>query len=361
MPLRQFTRGGDIRVASTVEEAVRLRFAGWRELPRPPRTGPLQVAVMAHAYPPEHNAGGEWMLHSLLRGNVARGHDCHVYLSRPSSTATKPYGLDGVTVHPYGAGAVDVANVDVLVAHLENVPNAARIAHRHGIPLVHLVHNTHGWTKHLLRTARADLVVYNSAWMAADCGRCASGIVVRPPVLAADYRTRPGDRVTLVNLNADKGGGLFWELAERLPDFEFLGVLGAYGRQLTGNLPNVEVVPHGTPMRDVYARTRVLIVPSVYESWGRVGVEAMCSGIPVIAHPTPGLLESLGRAGVFVDRDDPDAWVAAVRDLHDAAAWRRASRRARARARELDPQPDLDRWCDAIEALATPTTSRSSR
>src|SRR5690606_41582358 len=106
---------------------------------------------------------------------------------------------------------------------------------------------------------------------------------------------------------AGKGAETFYALAGRCPQTRFLGGKGGYGVQILprGNnaLPNVEIVEHLPPerMRDeVYARTRVLLMPSAYESWGRVGVEAMCSGIPVIAHLTAGLRESLGDAGAFV-------------------------------------------------------------
>lgn len=107
--------------------------------------------------------------------------------------------------------------------------------------------------------------------------------------------------------------------------------------------------PHG--MVRVYGKTRVLLMPSIYESWGRVGVEAMASGIPVIANPTDGLSEALGDAGVFVDRDDLDGWENAIRRLQDGRSWNAASRRAKARSAELDAlrASDIDRWCEAVE------------
>jgi len=171
-------------------------------------------------------------------------------------------------------------------------------------------------------------------------------------VFADEYRTTPGEKVTLVNLNESKGAHVFYALAERMPDIRFLGVIGAYGEQTVRDLPNVEIRPHGTDMRAVYGSTRLLLMPSSYESWGRVGVEAMCSGIPVIAHPTPGLLEALGDAGTFCDRDDLDSWEVAVRRLLEGRRWVSASRRATARAAQLDPAEDLNAWCGAIESLS---------
>ncbi|UQA91872.1 hypothetical protein [Streptomyces halobius] len=44
-------------------------------------------------------------------------------------------------------------------------------------------------------------------------------------------------------------------------------------------------------------------------------MEPFASGIPVIAHPTPGLVESLGDARIFAYRDDLNAWIHALRSL----------------------------------------------
>ncbi|MFG1683500.1 glycosyltransferase family 4 protein [Nonomuraea sp. NPDC049269] len=328
----------------------------------------MRVLAMLHLYPPTGNAGAEWAVHTLLAALVHAGHEVDVLLIEESAIG-EPYTLDGVRVHPRrGKGdpfewLLSDHPPHVIVTHLMNTPRATVLGEMYNIPVVHVLHNDHDNERSWLQRGPA-LVVYNSDWVRESClswwddtrlGPPPNGVVVRPPVIPSHYETTPGDRVTLINMCAKKGSDLFWEVARRMPDVRFLAVKGAYGQQIIEDLPNVDVqacVP-GDQMRDtVYARTKILLVPSEYESWGRVAVEAMVSGIPVIAHPTPGLQESLGNAGLFADRDNPDAWVTEIRRLRKLPVWKAASKRAKVRAAELDPTPDLQTWVEAVEATA---------
>ena len=327
---------------------------------------PMRIVARLHGYPPRHNAGAEWMVHSQLRALVERGHDVSVWLSRYTDDKAD-YELDGVQVVPLQSrldAASAIRRADVVVSHLENVPSAGALARGYGKPLAVVCHNTHVQSFREMAQG-CDLAVYNSQWMRRQAElffaeypkgvRPAHEVIVRPPVFADEYRTKPGRKVTLINLNLEKGGRLFEKLAARMPDVQFLAVVGAYGEQIVPELPNVEVIGHmcGHEMRDaVYGRTKILLMPSSYESWGRAGVEAMASGIPVIAHPTPGLCESLGEAGVFIDLHDVDGYEMAIRKLLSSRTeYGLVSKRAKARSAELDPTPDLAAWCDAVEAL----------
>ncbi|MEH0417797.1 glycosyltransferase family 4 protein [Streptomyces sp. B21-083] len=328
----------------------------------------MQVVARLHAAPPRHNAGAEWMAWSMFRALVERGHEVTVWLSRYGEDH-EPYDLDGVKVVPLESRldfASAVRRAGVLVSHLENVPPTAALARGYGKPFVAICHNTFLPTFRDMASGGTSLAVFNSQWMAREAElhfvdhpksiRPGASIVVRPPVFAAEYATKPGDRVTLVNTNPDKGGLLFHKLAKRMPDVKFMAVKGSYGEQTDySDLPNVLEVEHvsGHDMREqVYARTRVLLMPSLYESWGRAGCEALASGIPVVAHPTPGLCESLTEGGIFVEREDLDGYEAVIRKLGTASEYRLASKRAKARSAELDPTAELSAWCDAVEGLA---------
>ncbi|MFE7727371.1 glycosyltransferase family 4 protein [Streptomyces anthocyanicus] len=328
---------------------------------------PLKVVARFHAMPPEHNAGAEHMLVSMLRPLVERGHDVQVWLSRYGK-AHQEYEYRGIKVIPLES-RLDfpsaVRRADVLLAHLETVPSTASLARGYGKPLVVVCHNTHRPTFRDAAAGGTALAVYNSQWMEREAElffaeypkavRPVESLIVRPPVFADEYATKPGKAITLINCNPEKGGKVLKALAERMPDQQFLAVKGAYGEQILPDLPNVEIVDHvrGEDMRDrVYARTRVLLMPSSYESWGRAGCEAIASGIPVVAHPTSGLCESLGEAGVFVDREDIAGYEAVLRKLLQPAEFRLASKRAKARSAELDPAADLAAWCAALESLS---------
>jgi glycosyltransferase involved in cell wall biosynthesis len=328
---------------------------------------PLQIVARVHAMPPEHNAGAEHMLVSMLRPLVERGHDVSVWLSRYGK-AREIYEYRGIRVVPLESRldfAAAVRKASVLVSHLECVPSTAALTRGYSKPLAVICHNTHRPTFRNMAAGGTALAVYNSQWMQREAElffaeypkgvRPGAELVVRPPVFAEDYAAKPGKKVTLVNCNPEKGGRVLEALARRMPDVAFMAVRGAYGEQVLPDLPNVEVVEHidGQDMRErVYGRTKVLLMPSSYESWGRAGVEALASGIPVVAHPTPGLCESLGEAGVFVDRNDIGGYEAVLRKLLAPAEYRLASKRAKARSAELDPRRELASWCDAVEALA---------
>lgn len=324
----------------------------------------MRVVARVHAMPPEHNAGAEHMLVSMLRPLVERGHDVQVWLSQQGKTRER-YEYRGIQVVPPGADlgfASALRRADVVMSHLECVPSTASLARGFGKRMVVLCHNTFRPSFRDMASGGTALAVYNSRWMQSEAElffaeypkstRPSRSLIVHPPVFANEYATEPGDAITLINCNMEKGARVLDALARRMPDQRFLAVRGSYGEQLFPSLPNVEIVGHvdGADMRErVYARTKVLLMPSSYESWGRVGVEAMASGIPVLAHPTPGLCESLGEAGIFADRDDIDGWEAMLRRLVTPAEFRLASKRAKARSAELDPSADLAAWCDAVE------------
>lgn len=302
-------------------------------------------------YPP-HSLVGSWITtHEFLRHMVGRGHDVRVVAYLSSGRPWPFADHDGVIVEPHFRQVGSPAP-DVVIGHVGDDGSAQIVADRAGVPLVMMVH---GGRLEVIRDKleHCALAVFNSESLRQEIGWDGAAVVAHPPVNVTEYATTPGDRVTLVNLSMRKGAHVFWELAKALPDVGFLGVRGAYGEQVQwGGYPNVKLQrPTANMAGDVYARTRILLMPSEVETWGRVGIEAACSGIPTIAHPTDGIIEALGDAAIYMDRDDIDGWIAAVTRLQEPAAWKQASTAARRRLRTWRPADELERFATAVEGV----------
>jgi glycosyltransferase involved in cell wall biosynthesis len=151
----------------------------------------------------------------------------------------------------------------------------------------------------------------------------------------------PGDCITMINANVMKGLPLFLELAKKFPDRKFLAVRPYYNViAVPENIPNIEWMNLQDDIRTVLARTRLLIAPSMYESWGRVAFEAMYNGIPVIyskpmardnpaARPsgsTEGMHEWIGESQLGCNYMNFEEWASAIETLDDPEEYARYSK-----------------------------------
>lgn len=312
---------------------------------------------LIHMYPPIHNAGAEWMAHAMNRYMVHNaGWKANVVLNKASVNEFERV----VIVDRKNVNTIEtyVKHSSVLISHLDNEPNAIQTAIVAQRPLVLVMHNNYRkkYLDHFAHMLPKNLyLIHNSYWIKDYYSSYnIPSIVVYPPVFWKEYETETTrEFVTLINLNKNKGGDVLVKIAKKMPDIKFMGVKGGYDKQILNiHLKNINYVENTSFIKSAYAKTDILLVPSKEESWGRVAVEAMSSGIPVIAHPTPGLLESCGDAGIFCDRDDPDAWVAAIRRLKtDADYYKSVSDLCKKRAKELDPTPQLKEMSLWLETL----------
>lgn len=332
----------------------------------------MKITALIHLFPPEHCAGSETTLHAALRALANRGHEINVICA---NSKTAPYEIDGISVvRPPRRGQdtwlkAYVEGSDLLVTHLDLTNQAMSLAMATKIPLVHFVHNDAQlmcWRVDARVPYKNALTVYNSHWLAAKPSSyfgqempkewLAPSIVVHPVVEREHYECERGTKITLVNPTPGKGVETFKALARLMPNYEFLAVEGGYGEQMIvaedgpikhGQLRaggNIEWMAHTPDIRNVFRKTKVLLMPSDYESFGRVGVEAACCGIPTVAHPTPGLKEAFGDAGIFIDRNEVAAWFNEVeRLMTDDMYYHKRSQIVLEMAQQIDPESEFDR------------------
>ena len=312
----------------------------------------MNIAMITWTYPPYRWAGADVFNEHLANALAAAGHQVTVHTTnRPPAPYTTRTGVK-VT---HCAGIMGTrADVVITAPDVGDIgPNLTR--RPRGGKLVGIVHNTSPRTTQLINRHPWDLLVWNAnATRQAHNGD--GGLVCRPPVVMPDENHAHGDAVTLVNLSEAKGAHTWWRLAEAFPDREFLGV-PSWGPQVRThpdgadcpNVPLLDPIPPPEMCDALWARTSILLAPSEREAWGMAAVEALAHRIPVIAHPTDGLLESLGDAGRYADRDHLEQWAAHLQDI-----TKRDRDRAHARALQLAEQTitDTAAFVAAVEGLA---------
>lgn len=318
-----------------------------------------KICAYVHAYVGMgRNAGAETTLHDMLKFLVRKGWDATVIVSQPFPGQAQ-YTIDGVNVIPQEDKRTIlhwIPRSDVVISHLENSERATMLCQKYVIPSIQLVHNDMDVTKGYV-ALEPDLVVFNTEWVSESFQYAGHSIVVHPPVSASDYsyaEDTSREFVTLVNLWPNKGSSTFYECAKALPGVKFLGVRGGYGDQVEIPLENVTVMENVQDMSSVYARTKIILMPSKYESYGRVAVEAASQGIPSIVADTPGLREALGSAGVYVDPSNVDGYISEIKRLMQPRAWNAARKRSLSQFSRLESgtEAELNRFEIAARQIA---------
>ena len=156
-------------------------------------------------------------------------------------------------------------------------------------------------------------------------GRIASNKGV-PSLLDALARIPPAERLPLVLMGKDWGQRASLEARARR-----LGI--AESVRWLGHVPDRRVY------RGVFRGATAVVLPSEWEAFGIVLVEAMAAGIPVVGTRVGGVPEVLedGRAGRLVDYEDVPALAGAIRDVvRDPDDTARRATRGREVAARLD-------------------------
>jgi glycosyltransferase involved in cell wall biosynthesis len=187
-----------------------------------------------------------------------------------------------------------------------------RLAARAGAKVVFWLHNLGYSTQDAF--AGCDAVVAPSDFLC-DHYRAKAGIncIRIPPVIdetriLAERRER-ARYVTFLNPVLQKGVTVFARLAESVsknrPEIPFLIVEGRgrteelanCGVDLS-NVHSIQKMANTSDPRQFYRLSRLLLIPSLcQESFGRVAVEAMINGIPVIASDRGALPQVIGAGG----------------------------------------------------------------
>lgn len=282
----------------------------------------MNVVFFVHAWAGTHNSGAEWTVQHYAKYLHQRG--CKIDVILPENQiypdGEKFEFIKFVTGYYSNDFFLSLSNADVIFTHLDSTGVAINWARHYKKHLIFLSHNDHDYR--IVRARSLNIsVVYNNKANQKNVGGGAypnSSIVCKPPIFPEDvkYNRKHGQNVTLINCNENKGGKILVELAKRLPKIKFLGVLGSYGEQIIDDTyKNLKYVPQTGDVHLIYGKSNIILMPSDYESYGRVALEAAINRLPVICTPTDGLKECLGAAGLYFNRNDIDGMAKKIEEL----------------------------------------------
>lgn len=269
--------------------------------------------AVTHGYPPGWSMGGEVATHRTVRA---------VPGSTVLTDCDEEYLIDGVRVLPLRGPsheevelAVRALDPTVLFAHSSMATAAIQAARSLKVPSILSVHAPQKFASDLRRAwSRATLRLYNTEAARQDW-HDDRGMVLHPPVMPPSDEVlqwvQRGDALTLTSSLTNKGAGHVLTLAARWPHRRFIIVESpahdTHGDpafwEIAASLPNVEVWPrqHPDAMWRVWAETKVLLVPSRYETYGMSAVEAAWFGIPSVHVDTVHVREGIGTAARLMD------------------------------------------------------------
>lgn len=256
-------------------------------------------------------------------------------------------------------------------------------ARRGGVPAAFHLHNLAYPDRGAFADARALVVPsefcrrYYARSLSVEAAVLPSSVVT-DRVVAADRSPR---FVAFVNPEPAKGAAVFArvaaELAARRPDVPLMVVEGrgtfddlAAVAPDPAALRDVRVAANAPDPRPIYREARAVLVPSlVRETFGRVAVEAMANGVPVLASDRGALPETLGDAGFLFALPEtlaPDSrvaptarevapWVATIERLWDDPDFEARHRALALREAERWPPDAVARlYLDFFESIAVP-------
>ena len=338
----------------------------------------MTVVALTHGYPPFWNMGGEVSLHRTLSALDNR----KVVFTKTD----EEYSFEGVEVKkidtpdvlnikanpmPIAKQLLEV-NAKVVIGQNELSLPAVYAAQAAGAISVVNVHTPPRFGGNIREAvAYSNYAIYNTQTAATQWGE-PDALVIHPPInkISTDTSTN-GDAYTLLSSLMNKGVQVVLDLAKLYPDKRFIIVRSpaepTHGiknlEEQAAKLPNVELHPRVSP-EDVHKylkQTRILLVPSMYETYGMSAIEAAGFGIPSIHVDTPHVREGIGDAAVLIkplNLNEASKGISLIED-----EYQRYSNNARARAEWIHARQEreLDSFSEFINNIKKPESNEERK
>ncbi|MDA1352976.1 MAG: glycosyltransferase [bacterium] len=179
-----------------------------------------------------------------------------------------------------------------------------------------------------------------------------------PEFCVSNAADRQPSYITMINPMPAKGAEVLEWLIQRMPDRQFQVVQGwvdpRYHDFHFYKYPNVLYVPNTTDMRPIYAKSRIVIVPSlVKDSLPRVLFEAAYNNVPAIVSNVCGVKEAINDSAIALNEFTVlENWQAAIESLDDADTYNRLAKNCDRVAKAITIETEVDKFEEKLKEIA---------
>lgn len=326
----------------------------------------MSTVALSHGYPPLWNMGGEVALHRAM--TAIRG-DRYVLTS-----TDEPYTFEDINVlqidtpnvldinanpHPIAEQLSALKAKAVIGQNELSLPAVLAADMVDAVSIVN-VHTPPQYGRGIKKAVYlADAAVYNTHVAAQEWGE-PNAPVLHPPISPLPTKTSTGgDAYTVLSSLRNKGVEVVLALAKMMPHQRFIIVRSpaepTHGlpdlEEVAARLPNVELHPRVAPeeVHRYLKQTRILLVPSRYETYGMSAIEAAGYGIPCVHVDTPHVREGIGEGAILVPPLNIPATAKGIELIEKDYAYYSALARIRAEYLLARQDLEMERFADFVE------------
>ena len=318
------------------------------------------VLFIAEYYYP-FKGGAEKSIHNILRTLKNYGYNCFGMCYRSNNGIS--YGsrnrhiIDGIEILTYPksdiGSVISEVNPDIILTQLNISDNVVKIANKMNIPSILFIRsfaeiicgsNINNCDKDLLEcncicnsstnVIKSNYELFENVTSIIANSKYSCDVVEKIYNKPCDILYPTFESVNIKEYNNNgyilfikptliKGVKIVIDIARKMNNKKFLivGEINGAHLSIVNSMCNIIHIPHidGTnKMNELYSGASVVIVPSIIlEGFGRVPIEAMLNGVPVISSSRGGLKESNYAGIVIQDYNNIDEWVMQINRVLD--------------------------------------------
>lgn len=292
----------------------------------------MKILSVVKLYAHKNKSGGEMYLHHLLKEFQNR--KCDVSVLIPKCEKIEPFEYDSIK----GAETNEenwkcyIDQADLIITHLDFSAEVMDYCLKKNKPVVFILHcyiprdNKYLKNPNIIKIFNSKYIYNTSLRETLDIQ--GATFIIYPYTDYNKYKKyattdlKYRQYITFINPQRCKGADVFYELAKAYPKRKFLLVEGGYYPHLQlikYNLPNVTVHKNTDRiLEDIYLKSRIVLQPSRFETYGMIASETRAMGLPCIVNGnSEGLRENIGKLGLYAYTPEKDATKKTIKSYID--------------------------------------------